>query len=90
MNFTAHLVSWEVTLSEILKWDVVGSCTFLLSYYDYFIEISFQSQMSYLARIFQCWTWQCLMIAIMLYFHYIDIPIIVASDQQTFVQSRIF
>lgn len=30
------------------------------------------------------------MIAIMLYFHYIDIPIIVASDQQTFVQSRFF
>lgn len=41
-------------LSEILKWDVVGSCTFLLSYYDYLIEILFQSQMSYLARISQC------------------------------------
>lgn len=86
MNFIAPIkcsVLRSRRLSEILKWDMVGSCTFLLSYYDYFLEIPFQSQMSYSARISQCWIWQCLMIAIMFYFYYIDIPIIVASDQQT-------
>lgn len=46
--------------------------------------------MSYLARNSQCYVSQCLMIAIMLYSYYIDIPIIVTSDQQTFVWSEIF